>query len=422
MKQKQLISLTRAKPVRKHLARIAILVLGVSAIISIPYIYFYAKYLRPDKIIPAVNSVSVDRIIGTDTSTASSLTDILLHSQKQYGLPSISAAVGYADNKRWAAAIGYADIERNEHAKVTSRYRLGSTSKALTGVLLARMLDEKLISLDQPLSQYEKTIPSQYKEVTARQLASHTAGIRHYSVPNWWLSNWENYSNKRYRSVSDGISLISDDKLLFSPGTDFKYSTFGYSLLALGMEGAGRSSFSTLLTEKLFTPAGMANTTLDDLTTMKNRVSFYNADSGKYISAIRIDSSYKIAGGGIVSTPTDLVTLGLELLTKRFVTDSAKQVMWTPVLLKNGKVNDENYGLGWRIDESKRILGEDSPVHIVHHGGVQPGGASFYMLVPTSGLVVAVTTNSGTSVARRAVQDVAYELTRHLITSKQVPK
>lgn len=422
MEQKQSISSKRTGRVKKHLARIAILIIGVSAIISTPYIYFYAKYLRPDKIIPEVNSASVDQVIATDASTASSLTDILLHSQKQYGLPSISAAVGYADNKRWAAAIGYADIEHNEHAKVTSRYRLGSTSKALTGVLLSRMLDEKLINLDEPLSKYEKTIPSQYQQVTARQLASHTAGVRHYSIPNWWLSDWENYSNKQYRSVADGISLISDDKLLFSPGTDFKYSTFGYSLLAHGMEGAGKSGFSALLKEKLVTPAGMADTAVDDLTSMKNRVSFYNADSGKYIAAIPINSSYKIAGGGIVSTPTDLVTLGLELLNKRFVTKSAKRVMWTPVLLENGKVNEGNYGLGWRIDESKRILGENNTVHIVHHGGVQPGGACFYMLIPTSGLVVAVTTNSGTNIARSAVQDIAYELARHLITSKQVPK
>jgi CubicO group peptidase (beta-lactamase class C family) len=88
--------------------------------------------------------------------------------------------------------------------------------------------------------------------------------------------------------------------------------------------------------------------------------------------------------------------------------------MWTPVVLADGQANEQNYALGWRIDTSTRLFGKDKPTAIIHHGGQQEGGASFLVIAPTLGVSVAVMTNSGTSAARQAVQDTAYELVRQL--------
>ena len=284
------------------------------------------------------------------------------------------------------------------------------------------MIDQGKINIDAPISTYYATVPPQYSDVTARQLASHTAGVRHYSIPNWWMANWENYADVQYNSVEEGLSLISGDSLLFPPGSDFKYSTFGYSLLSRQMELAGKSDFAALMKQQLLVPANMPNTSIDDQTAVPEKVSFYNADSGLYRSAISINSSYKIAGGGLLSTPSDLVNLGLQLLGDNLISERTKKLMWTPVPIANGKQNPGNYGLGWRMDSTLRILGPEDPVAIIHHGGVQPGGACFYLIIPKSRLVVAVTTNSGSGTARSAVQDVAYELARILISSEKVPR
>ena len=236
------------------------------------------------------------------------------------------------------------------------------------------------------------------------------------------MANWENYADVQYNSVEEGLSLISGDSLLFPPGSDFKYSTFGYSLLSRQMELAGKSDFAALMKQQLLVPANMPNTSIDDQTAVPEKVSFYNADSGLYRSAISINSSYKIAGGGLLSTPSDLVNLGLQLLGDNLISERTKKLMWTPVPIANGKQNPGNYGLGWRMDSTLRILGPEDPVAIIHHGGVQPGGACFYLIIPKSRLVVAVTTNSGSGTARSAVQDVAYELARILISSEKVPR
>ena len=406
----------------RYFRRALLAALVLLSVIAAPYVYFYFEYLRPTEAIPLVDESQTDQSIHSDAETGSLLTKILNESRERYGLPSLSAAVGYSGEVQWAAATGYADIESRKLASTLSSYRIGSTSKALTAVLFARMIDQGKINIDAPISKYYSTVPQQYSGVTARQLASHTAGVRHYSLPNWWMANWENYSKVQYKNVEEGLSLISDDSLLFPPGSDFKYSTFGYSLLSREMELAGKSDFSALLKKDLLVPANMPNTSIDDQTAVPERVSFYNAESGLYRPAISINSSYKIAGGGLLSTPSDLVNLGLQLLGDSLISERTKKLMWTPVPIANGQQNPENYGLGWRIGSSSRIIGPEDPVAIIHHGGVQPGGACFYAIIPNSGLVVAVTANSGSGAARSAVQDVAYELARTLINKEKVPR
>ena len=158
----------------------------------------------------------------------------------------------------------------------------------------------------------------------------------------------------------------------------------------------------------------MQDTAVDEVGPMKARASFYQADNGNYSVADPIDTSNRIAGGGLVATPSDLVRLALCAEKDSFLSQTARKTMWTPVVLANGQVNEQNYALGWRIDRSTRMLGKVKPMDIIHHGGQQEGGASFLVIAASLGVSVAVMSNSGTSAARQAVQDTAYELVRQL--------
>jgi CubicO group peptidase (beta-lactamase class C family) len=159
----------------------------------------------------------------------------------------------------------------------------------------------------------------------------------------------------------------------------------------------------------------MRDTAVDGLAAMPERVAFYQAESGRYTASYPIDSSNKIAGGGLVSTPSDLVRLGQALLGDVLVSTASNQVLFTPLALADGSMNPQNYALGWRIDTSVRLLGEDRPTRIIHHGGAQAGAAAFLMLLPEHGISVAVMSNSGTGTARAEVQEAAYALARLVI-------
>jgi len=107
--------------------------------------------------------------------------------------------------------------------------------------------------------------------------------------------------------------------------------------------------------------------------------------------------SYKWAGGGLLSTPSDLVKLGNALLKDTsFVGTKTRNMFFEPQRLSDGQINEQKYALGWRsYDEysSQHLLGEDKPVWIVHHGGVSKGSMNLLCLFPDEGVVIDVAMN-----------------------------
>jgi CubicO group peptidase (beta-lactamase class C family) len=377
---------------------------------------FYLRWQSPNEaLLPVDESISVSVVSDSvDALHAQANLDAVVSVRNSSGMPSVSAAVAYAGNVQWAGVVGYADLEKSIPASLTSRYRIGSVSKSLTGVALARLIDKNAISLEDYASKYVADLPTNYSEVTVGMLASHTSGVRHYSVGAqlYWPPWHPAFSGREYSSVEEGLEIFIDDELLFPPGTDFQYSTYGYSLLARVMEEAGARRFGDLLKEELFVPAGMTNTAVDVQGSMPGRVSFYVTSLDEYTEAYPTNQSYKIAGGGMVSTPSDLVTLGQVLLHEDLISEELRRDMWTPVELPDGSENPQGYGLGWRVNQSTRLLGEDEPTPIFHHGGRQNGGVGFLILVPEYGISAAALANTGSGLARGGVERLCYELVR----------
>ena len=413
------------KPYRsfpRRLVRHIVRFLLVSALLLGPNLVFYGQWTYPDQTLPAIDANKDNRVVasGLQQDFSNDVLAALRGSREKAGLPSMSAAIAFDGNLQWAAATGFANIENNEYATVRSRYRTGSVAKPLTAVALLRLVDAGKIELDKPILNYLTGLPVALQPLTANQLGSHRAGVRHYSrIPQWWMGWHENYSTHEYPNVADGLAMFVDDDLRFEPGAGFQYSTFGYSLLARIMEGASGKSFTALLDESVFRPSGMMDTAVDISMLMTGRVAFYEAGNGRYTPSYPINSSYKIAGGGLVSTPSDLVRVGTALLGDDFVSAEAKKSLFTPLALANGSMNPENYAIGWRIDTSLRLLGEKHPTQIFHHGGTQQGAAAFLMLLPEHGISIAVMSNSGTGAARAEVQETAYALARHVVELKK---
>jgi serine beta-lactamase-like protein LACTB, mitochondrial len=110
--------------------------------------------------------------------------------------------------------------------------------------------------------------------------------------------------------------------------------------------------------------SGMTHTVVDDrLAIVPFRTRFYSKDSsGAITNADFLDSSYKIPGGGWLSSADDMARFEVAMLNDRIVSRATRELMWTPQKLGNGKEND--YALGWGT-------GKGSGVFDVGHGGGQ---------------------------------------------------
>ena len=308
-------------------------------------------------------------------------------------IPGLSICVGNREKILWAEGFGMADLENNVPVTIHSLFRMGSVSKLMTALAVGRLCQQGKLDLDVPVQQYLPGYPLQKYSFTARQLASHTAGIRHYG-PNDPVA-----IPKRYTSVKESLSIFSHDSLLFKPGTGYNYSTYGFTLLSAVVETAAGKDFLFYMRDSIFLPMGMNHTFPDySDSIVPGRVRFYeNTKDGKFVNAALIDNSYKWAGGGFLSTPVDLVNMMRALLNHRFLNLKTVELLFTPQYLENG--TNTHVGIAWRINETK------SGLQYIHHGGLIDGGRTFVFMFPERGYFFAVAAN--TSSARLNIDEAA---------------
>ena len=171
-----------------------------------------------------------------------------------------------------------------------------------------------------------------------------------------------------------------------APGEAYSYSTFGFTLLSAVLESAAKKDFLKILDEEVFQPLEMKNSGPDiALQIIPGRTRFYERSNGVVLIAPFEDTSYKWAGGGILSSAADLVRFGFAHLTGNYLKDSTRNLLYTSQRTKDGK--ETGIGIAWRI--GKDPYGRT----IYHHAGSQNGSRAFLMLYPEHNLVISILSN-----------------------------
>ncbi|MCM3439603.1 serine hydrolase domain-containing protein [Metabacillus halosaccharovorans] len=320
------------------------------------------------------------------------------------GLPGASIVV--VKDGKLVYEQGYGHDSEGEPITENSLMRIGSTSKSFTSFAVVQLVDEGKIGLDDPVVKYLPEIKlndTRWKEVTIRQLMSHTSGIPNpVIVPP--ASN-----------LKAGVERLNDWKLKSNPGEKHYYSNANYWLLARLVEEVTGIEFSQYLKQKIFSPLGMGHS----LTTV-NSTDFVQGLSKGYVTAYGTAipwtelEAMNMGAGSIISTASDMGKW-LSMHTNEGKNSSGQQLLSKELLEESYKhqPGSEKYGLGWSLS-SPGV----KPSRISHSGAV-----STYQtqqdIVPSSGYAVAVLLNSFTPTLEHA-----YEISSGIIqlTEGQEPE
>ncbi len=300
------------------------------------------------------------------------------------GVVGLSVTIMKEGEILWSEGFGYANLETGtkvdpEH----SLFRIGSISKPITSTALALLVEEGKVNLEDDVRKYVEYFPEKEYPFNVRQLASHTAGIRHYK-------GGEFLSQARYATVREGLTLFQDDPLLFKPGERYRYSSYGYNLLSAIVEEASGETFLGFVKKRVFEPAGLRHTSPDYAdSVLIGRGGYYEFDSTtmKTINATYVDNSYKWGGGGFLASTNDVARFGWAFHTGKVVKPETRDLFITRQTLNNG--DTIGYGLGWvglRKDSRGRLS--------YGHNGGSVGGQSILRIYPEHGLVVAIVKNT----------------------------
>ena len=314
--------------------------------------------------------------------------------------PGVSAAVVQDGELVWSAGFGMADLENSVPATSNTLYRLGSISKPLTATAAMALWEHGRLDLDSPVQKYCPAFPQKPWPVTTRQLLGNLGGIRSYNVPEQPYSVSQSdpeVGNTRHfdNGIEGGLKFFANDPLVAQPGTHFNYSTQGYTVAGCAIEGASGQKYADAVRETVLIPAGMLQTRPDErFAIVPLRTRFYSKDkTGAVMNAEFLDASYKVPGGGWLSSAPDMARFEAAIMNNRLLKSATRDTMWTQPMPSDG-LGRLAYGLGWQF-------GAVEDLKIVGHGGSQQGTSTMIWMAPDARAGVVVLTNSDSSNAPR---------------------
>ncbi|UIP05817.1 beta-lactamase family protein [Erythrobacter sp. SDW2] len=334
----------------------------------------------------AVAFLGTDRVQAeaTDPATAAAISQAMLDAaQEVSGVPGLSAAVWRSGSVVWTGTAGSRDLEQALPVERDTRFRLASVSKLVTVTALAKLAEEGRIDLDAPIASILPWLENDWPAITARQLAAHSSGLPHYQDVD------VGRGAMRYSSGRAAVAIFSDRSLLSEPGTQYSYSSWGYTLLgALIEEVTGQSFesyFASAITHGL--DLGLDTTDTDD----PKATRAYEFVGGQAQPALSHDYSYTWGGGGLMASVEGLVRFGGAMLQDRIVSKATFDAMTQPFVLASGQTaGDAGYdvGFGWRIAED----GDGNP--ITFHNGTAIGARSSLVLWREENTAAAILSNA----------------------------
>lgn len=296
--------------------------------------------------------------------------------------PGCSMAV-YRDGKiAYARGYGMANLEYGIANGPQTVFRIGSTSKQFTAMVIALLAEQGKLSLDDDIRKFFPEMPDYGSPVTVGHLVHHISGLRDY-LGLASLADWsEDYS------IAEALTLVMrQTELNFESGSEYLYSNSNYFLMAQIVEKVTGQTLHAWADDHIFRPLQMGNSHFHDDHThiVPNRADGYDSDGeGEFrISMTILDM---VGDGGVYTTVADLLRWDRNFYDNKLGSGGPELIdlLYTPGTLNDGESIDYAFGL---------FVGEYRGVREIQHGGAFVGFRAGLNRYPDQRLSVAVLCN-----------------------------
>jgi D-alanyl-D-alanine-carboxypeptidase/D-alanyl-D-alanine-endopeptidase len=248
-------------------------------------------------------------------------------------------------------------------------FEIGSVTKIFTATLLAEMVDDGTVKLDDPISLYLPAgVTSPKKnghEITLENLATHTSGLPR--LPDNLLPNAKDpqnpYADYTTQKLYDSLATV---RLASEPGSKSVYSNYGFGLLGKILALKVGKPYEELIEENICAPLELKDTTISLSAEQKARLAPGHSPDGSVVPNWDFDA---LAGcGAMRSDAADLIKLVRANLSE---SDSRVSRALNETHENHFQTMSGGIGLGWQI--SRTVEGQS----LLWHNGGTGGYVSF---------------------------------------------
>ncbi len=287
-----------------------------------------------------------------------------------------------------SSVYGFANLELDIAANEDTAFQIASSTKMLTGLVLMRLVERNVLSLNESITKYLVDVPPQWQPITIRNLATHTSGLLS-GVP---VPGKPGIAGDPNILTADQVTkYTAGQPLSFQPNAKSEYGLIDFTVLTNTMERVTGKSFSALLKELVTGPLGMTSTGFDNRARSDNaiigdmiprRAALYYWQQGGQKTFDHPFASWSYSSGGLFSTIRDLARLFIALDRNELISEQSREEMWTRPVLTDG--NPGVFGVGWVVGHYRGRLA------VGHSGGP---ALSDIILLPRERLAVIALTN-----------------------------
>jgi CubicO group peptidase (beta-lactamase class C family) len=303
-------------------------------------------------------------------------------------VPAVSIAVIRAGEIEWARGYGVRKAGGADRVDDGTLFQAASISKPVTAAGALRLVETGALSLDEDANRSLTSWKIPENELTARHpvtlrgLLSHSAGMTVAGFPGYAAGA----ELPSLVQILDGErpANTAPVRVEIEPGTTFRYSGGGYTVVQLLMEDVTARHFPSLMRELVLEPAGMSNSTFEEPLPRAwwSRAATAHGTNGKPIRG-SWRTYPEMAAAGLWTTPTDLARFAIEVWRSYHGTSAKLLSRAAARTMLTRQVGD--YGPGFALPSAG--------VFRFQHGGGNEGYKSYLVLSVETGDGVVIMTN-----------------------------
>ncbi len=307
---------------------------------------------------------------------------------EHYKVPGVSIAVVKDGSLRWAKGYGMANTDDKTAVDANTLFQAGSISKPIAALAALKLYEEGQVDLDVDVNSYlegwhiPKSEFTNSEKVTLRRLLTHTAGTTVHGFPGYAQS--DSFPNiEQVLSGGGNTGAVVVDTI---PGSLWRYSGGGYTIMEKAVEDVSGQPLDEFLTKSIFTSLGMNNSTYEQPISEKNQENISAAYDGEGGMIDGLWHNYpEQAAAGLWTTPSDLAMYCIEI--QKIANGKENGILKSSTVNEMLTKHDNDWGLGPSLKFDQDSL-------MFSHGGKNAGFTNNMVAYAYLGHAVIIMTNA----------------------------